>query len=97
VTEKNCMTQCVKASICVDVNNSHQEHRPFASSIMYARTNTIFKVEAGSRVAMSGNWLFIKEGKRIALENKDANYTFIWTFVDIKTQIGEEIDSYRIP
>jgi hypothetical protein len=43
---------------------------------MYARTNTIFKVEAVSRVAMSGN-LFIKEGKHITLENKDANYTFI--------------------
>jgi hypothetical protein len=77
VTEKNCMTQCVKASISPYVNNSHQEHRPLASSIMYARTNTIFKVEADSRVAMSGNLLFIKEGKHITLENKDANYTFI--------------------
>jgi hypothetical protein len=64
---------------------------------MYARTITIFKVEADSRVAMSDNLLFIKEGKHITLENKDANYTFISTFVDIKTQIGEEIDSHRIP
>jgi hypothetical protein len=64
------MTQCVKASISPSVNNSHQEHRPLASSIMHARTNTIFKVEAESRVAMSGNLLFIKEGKKITLEKK---------------------------
>jgi hypothetical protein len=44
---------------------------------MYARINTIFKVETNSRVAMSGNLLFIKEDKHITLENKDANYTLI--------------------
>jgi hypothetical protein len=71
------MTQCVKASISLEVNNSLQEHRLLASSIMYVRTNTIFKVEADSRVAMSANLLFIKEGKHMTLENKDANYTFI--------------------
>ncbi len=54
-------------------------------------------MEADSRVAMSANLLFVKEGKHITMENKDANYTFIWTFVDIKTQLGEEIDSHRIP
>ncbi len=64
---------------------------------MYARTITIFKVEADSRVAMSDKLLFIKEGKHNTLENKDANYTLIWTFLDIKTQIGEEIYSPRIP
>jgi hypothetical protein len=46
---------------------------------------------------MSDKLLFIKEGKHNTLENKDANYTLIWTFLDIKTQIGEEIDSPRIP
>jgi hypothetical protein len=71
------MTQCVKASISLYVNNSHQEYRPLASSIMYARTITIFKVEADSRVAMSDKLLFIKEGKHNTLENKDANYTLI--------------------
>jgi hypothetical protein len=40
VTEKNCMTQCVKVSISLYVNNSDQEHTPLASSIMYARRNT---------------------------------------------------------
>ncbi len=77
MTEKNCMTECVQASISFCVNDSHQEHRPLASLIMYARINTIFKVETNSRVAMSGNLLFIKEDKHITLENKDANYTLI--------------------
>ncbi len=53
-------------------------------------------MEADSRVAMSGNLWFIKEGKHITLQNKDANYTLIGTFVDIITQIGEEILSHRI-
>jgi hypothetical protein len=61
VTEKNSMTQCVKASISLYVTNSHHEDRPLASSIMYAGTDTIFKVEADSRVAMPANLLFIKE------------------------------------
>jgi len=78
VTEKNSMTQCVKASISHYVNNSHQEHRPLASfNNVCKNKHTIFKVEADSRVAMSGNLLFIKERKHITLENKDANYTFI--------------------